>query len=79
VEAITLYTDITNAKALYTQKRDHFKSLSLIYSDRVPVWSKEDRQRRFLNEKKEIECVYRHNPGKGTYLSWSLAGVRIDL
>lgn len=69
--ATTLYTDVTNAKALYSQKRDHFKSLSSIYSDRVPVWSKEDRQRRFLNKKKEIECVYRHNPGKGTYLCLS--------
>ena len=77
--ATTLYTDVTNAKALYYQKRDHFKSLSSIYLDRIPVWSKEDRQRRFLNEKKEIECVYRHNPGKGTYVSWSLMGMRINL
>jgi 3-methyladenine DNA glycosylase Mpg len=63
--ATSLYTDITNAKALFVQKRDHFQSLSLIYSDRVAVWNQEDHQRRFLNKKKEIECVYRHNPGKG--------------
>ena len=77
--ATTLYTDVTIAKALYSQKHDHFKSLSSIYLDRIPVWSKEDRQRRFLNEKKEIECVYRHNPVKGTHISSSLTGVKIDL
>lgn len=63
--AASLYTDITNAKMLFVQKRDHFHGLSAIYANRVAIWNKDDRQRRFLNKRKEIECVYRHNPGKG--------------
>ncbi|KAF8955769.1 hypothetical protein BDZ97DRAFT_1709000 [Flammula alnicola] len=61
----TLYVDIKQAKQLFLQKREAFKSLSALYADRIPTWNKENRQARSIDPiDKEVHCVYRQTQKK---------------
>ncbi|KAJ7588670.1 hypothetical protein C8J56DRAFT_1077886, partial [Mycena floridula] len=59
----TLYDEITLAKSLYIQKRDHFLSLSKLFESRIPTWTQHSREPR-LHSGSEIESVYHYRRSK---------------
>ena len=59
--------DIRRAKALYVSKRETLKSLTELYKDRVPQWSKADRTTYISKNGKEVQSVYRQNTEKREY------------
>ncbi|KJA14195.1 hypothetical protein HYPSUDRAFT_150698 [Hypholoma sublateritium FD-334 SS-4] len=62
--ANALMSDIHRAKALFTTKREILKSLTDLYSDRVPLWNKADRTVCPPKSGKEVQCVYRQKSEK---------------
>jgi hypothetical protein len=61
--ASTLLHDLNLAKALYIQKRDHFRGLCILYAEQRDAWDQMDRKPR--QKGKETESVYRHCKSKG--------------
>lgn len=61
--AMDLAEDIMEAKAKYTEKRNHFIALSISFKDYVPGWQKMSRAS--YKAGKEAVSVYKHSTTKG--------------
>ncbi|KAF4609687.1 hypothetical protein D9613_012047 [Agrocybe pediades] len=59
-----LLANLIHARKTFAKKRQHYITLTKLYADHVHEWNKRDREARRFNSAKEIECVFRHTPGK---------------
>ncbi|KAF9541334.1 hypothetical protein CPC08DRAFT_650609 [Agrocybe pediades] len=59
-----LLASLIHAHKIFAVKRDHFITLTILYGDRVPMWNTRERNAWIRNKSNEIECVFRHRPGK---------------
>lgn len=66
--ASQLAQELATAKALFVQKRDHFKGLCELYANQIEGWDRADRNTRIVDRNKEVMCVYRYNQRKGESL-----------
>ncbi|KAH6914266.1 hypothetical protein BKA70DRAFT_1182325 [Coprinopsis sp. MPI-PUGE-AT-0042] len=57
-----LFNELTRAKRHRLSKRNIFFGLCKLYHDKIPAWDLMDRHSRNKDGKKEVMCVYRHNP-----------------
>ncbi|KAH6891666.1 hypothetical protein BKA70DRAFT_1119857 [Coprinopsis sp. MPI-PUGE-AT-0042] len=57
-----LFNELTRAKRHRIAKRNIFFGLCELYRDKISAWDSMDRQSRNKDRKKEVMCVYRHNP-----------------
>lgn len=66
--AATLYLNLQKSKLLFDQKLAAFISLSELYTMKVVIWNKENRDLRRIGANKEVICVYRQNQKKGQFV-----------
>jgi hypothetical protein len=62
--ALRIALDLRTSWALYTEKRDFFRSISEVNRKMIPIWACLDRTPK-MNAKGDVESVYRHSPSKG--------------